>query len=274
MPNPSVVAILLTADRSEFTRQAVQSFRAQTYENKRLLIYDSSVAEIEWPEDYYEADDICLVENNPIDHHGNRKTIGYLRNRAVAFWTEFPIIVHWDSDDYSHPNRIAEQVALLQSSGADCVGYNEMLFAREMVKRELKEETAFNDIQEYGPATKFQQAWLYSNPNPHYALGTSLAYKREVWERKPFEATSHGEDEKFIRGLKVVSVPSCPPYYGASGMDGTSVTMRQPRMIARIHSSNTSTAYSPRKMEAEARKKDGMWKRVPSWDAYCAETMR
>lgn len=253
MSTPSVCAILLTADRPEYTRQAVDCFRRQTYANKRLLVVDSS----EFGNDELEMEWLTYFR-------ANQYTIGELRNKACER-SESEIIVHWDSDDYSHPNRIAEQVALLQSSGANCVGYNKMLFWRESV------------ICGAGPACphdKPGEAWLYSNANPHYALGTSLAYKREVWERKPFEATSHGEDEKFIRGLKVVSVPSCPPYYGASGMDGTSVTMRQPRMIARIHSSNTSTAYSPRKMEAEARKPNPMWCRVTEWDSYCAETMR
>ena len=68
-----------------------------------------------------------------------------VENRGNAAWPRHPeqgdhtlrsareghaadILVHLDDDDYSHPNRIAEQVVLLQSSGADCVGYREMLF--------------------------------------------------------------------------------------------------------------------------------------------------
>ena len=50
------------------------------------------------------------------------------------------ILIHWDDDDYSHPNRIAEQVALLQSSGADAtVGFREMLFWREDALPGLRE---------------------------------------------------------------------------------------------------------------------------------------
>jgi len=40
---PTVVAVCLTADRPAMTRQAVESFRAQTYpaDKRMLLIFDS-----------------------------------------------------------------------------------------------------------------------------------------------------------------------------------------------------------------------------------------
>ena len=43
MSNPSVCAVMLTADRPELTRQAVECFRRQTYDPicRTLLIFDS-----------------------------------------------------------------------------------------------------------------------------------------------------------------------------------------------------------------------------------------
>jgi glycosyltransferase involved in cell wall biosynthesis len=164
------------------------------------------------------------------------KTIGALRNEANAL-ARADILVHFDSDDWSHPNRIAEQVALLQSSGADVVGYREMLFWRD----------------------DGGEAWLYSNKNPGYALGTSLCYWRRTWERKPFPATSYGEDLQFCTGLKVCGVPA----FGCSGE-----AYHDPRMIARIHHGNTSTAYKPENMARASE-----WKRVPEWDQYCRSVM-
>ena len=161
--------------------------------------------------------------------------------------------MHWDDDDYSHPNRIAEQVALMQSSGADCVGYREMLFWRE-TPQAIKDQYA-------------GEAWMYSNQKPGYALGTSLCYWRKTWERKPFAATSKGEDLQFITGLKCVgrsSIEGCAP---------GSIAEAEPRMIARIHGSNTSTAYDPRKMEAESRLANPLWRRVPEWDEHCRSVM-
>ncbi len=269
MTEPSVCAIMLTANRPEMAKQAVECFRRQTYANKRLLIYDSSDAEIEWPEDYYEADDLALVENHPLDHHGTRKTIGYLRNRAIAFWTEFPIIVHFDDDDISHPNRIAEQVQLLQSSGADAVGYNECLFWREPGGDPRLTGGACKCTPDYlDPECTARpgEAWLYASGNQNEAIGSSLCYWRKTWERKPFQPTSQGEDAAFQIGLKVVTAGST---FGKLSRDGKKLIPAPeipewcPRLMCRIHSGNTSNAYTAENMRAAE------WRRVVEWDDYC-----
>ena len=169
------------------------------------------------------------------------------------------ILIHFDDDDWSHPERISEQVALLESSGADVVGYREMLLWRE------------------GPG----EAWIYSNPDPRYALGTSLCYWRKTWERKPFEATSNGEDTKFITGLNCVgksSFPGEPPETAKRrGLPDGSTVMKydidEPRMIARIHAGNTSNQYAQNLLDISNRVKGGPWRRVPEWDAYTRSIM-
>lgn len=268
-----VVCVMVTCERGAMAQQAVACFRAQSYADKRLLILDSSVhSDPTLPYGQLDATTVWTPDMNG-------KTIGELRNAAnwcAADWGAADIIAHLDSDDISHPNRIAEQIQLLQSSGADVVGYNEMLFWRELncchwcsneagktIYRNSPDgfcQECGKDLQESG------EAWLYSNKNPHYALGASLCYWRHVWERKPFESTSQGEDEKFIRGLKVAAVSSIPA--DRPLIVPTPVIQlahdKEPRMIARIHGTNTSTAYSPRKMEA-ARE----WRRVAEWDKYC-----
>lgn len=259
MKNPSACATLLTADRPEMTRQAIECFRAQTYENKRLLILDTGKSRNDahvYIGNHGQPENERLLWNPAA-----KETIGELRNLAASM-TDADIIVTFDSDDWSHPNRIAEQVALLKSSGADVVGYNSMLFWREPQECECGALPRHKDRGDTG------EAWLYSNSNPQYALGTSLCYWRHVWERKPFEATSMGEDDRFLRGLKVAPVTSIfdksgpPPDF--AGIAGAWARGAAPRMIARIHTSNTSTAYSPRKME-KARE----WRRVSEWDKYC-----
>lgn len=247
---PSVCCVMLTANRPAMARRAVECFRAQTYANARLAILNTGAG--------------CDEGNRKIKsfHYlaGAGKTIGELRNiipNSFVGETNAPeIFIHWDDDDFSHPNRIAEQVALLQSSGAELVGYNEMLFWREPVH-----SVEFPARQpggcDLGVRNVPGEAWLYRNPDPHYALGTSLCYTRSFWEHRPFEATSQGEDLRFIAGRKCASVSSI-------GTDGT------PRLVARIHSGNTSTAYRPEAMQRETQKRDGMWKRVPEYDEYCA----
>ena len=242
------------------TAHAIRCFEAQTYEAKRLIIYDTSKGPIVRFRGHYQH---CVIG-------GSSLTVGELRNEANRHsGTDEEIIVTWDSDENSHPNRIAEQVALLQSSGADCVGYNEMLFARE--KRWCDCATGKYGAHTLGCASGPGEAWLYRNTDPHYALGTSLCYWRKTWERKPFEATSQGEDLRFIAGLKVSAVSAIPVLSG----DWWKVLAEHgyadaPRMIARIHPGNTSTAYRPEAMLRESQKRNGMWKRVAEWDSYCA----
>lgn len=244
MTQPTVCAILLTADRPEMARRAVESFRSQTYPAKRLLILDSGVTQLGFDSvstahgEFYVAGFYVRGQRGPIV-----PTIGELRNMAnrLRHFDEPDIFVHFDDDDWSHPNRIAEQVALLQSSGADCVGYREMLFWQEKIPGKIGIEPGINQMERPG------EAWLYSNRDPRYCLGTSLCYWRKTWERKPFEATSQGEDERFTTGLKCVGISTLPG----------------PLMIARIHAGNTSNAYDPADMW-----KASEWKRVPEWDSH------
>jgi len=248
---PSVCAICLTADRPEMTRRAVQCFKMQTASceragiKARMLIFDTSEA---CPDELLDKE--CNVLH--VYRKFGGRTIGELRNMAITtakdYWTpgDGPdIIVTFDSDDYSHPNRIAEQVTLLQSSGADVVGFNQMLFWREPQRSVHPYGTGGSPID---MGTNPGEAWLYSNRNPQYALGTSFCMWRSAWERRPFEATSIGEDERWLRGMKCVSVSSI-------GGDGV------PRMVARIHPANTSNAYRPASM---SRAKE--WTRVPEHD--------
>ena len=144
--------------------RAVRAFREQTYKNKRLLVFDTGQRDQPSP-----PDEGISYWHRP-EWIGTTPTIGALRNVANGL-TKADIIVTWDSDDVSHPNRIAEQVAHLQSSGADVVGYNELLFWRE------------------------PQAWLYKAPRGT-APGTSLCYKRSTWERKPFSICRASSPER------------------------------------------------------------------------------
>ena len=229
---------MLTKDRPELARKAVECFRAQTYQKKCLFVLDTSEG----------------AGNRPLMTHFKRceftaacdldrqLTIGDLRNEAnrmsrFVFESDIlqpDIIIHWDDDDWSHSNRISEQVAFLQASGADVVGYNEMLFWRD----------------DKAPG----EAWLYRGGR-NTPPGTSLCYWRKTWERKPFEALpvargGTGEDSKWLMGLSVATV---------RGFRGNCA----PRVIARIHGANTQE-YSPALLNASS-----SWSRVPHWDTHC-----
>jgi hypothetical protein len=268
---PTVCAIMLTADRPEFAKRAVECFRRQTYPHCRMLIWDTGAL----PDSYPKHGNGVLYHNAS---NLGRKTIGELRNDANGFVmlpgvVEIDILIHWDDDDWAHPSRIAEQVALLKNSGADCVGYNEMLFWRE-------ERNA--NFAGCAPPYHPGEAWLYTGS----ILGTSLCYWRKTWERVPFRSQrlnprhdpGVGEDQDFLldlaaAGMKKVNRVAFGEITDAYGLDGfTPVRRREygdPRMIARIHAGNTSNAYDPAQMAAHPQH----WRRVPEWDTYCRSAM-
>lgn len=249
---PRVTCVCLYADRPQFAEAMLKAFRAQTYERKHLIIYDNGREPFPLPIETYEG----IVR-------GPAAAIGSLRNTANGL-TASDIIVTMDVDDFSHPNRIAEQVALLQASGADAVGYNEMLFWRQgKLDRVPSEHPLYNDL-----IWKPGEAWLYTSPVLNKpTLGTSLCYWRKTWERKPFNpnlpnnSESRGEDYDFIQGLKcaAVSALNCGNPAVAFGQDG-------PAMIARIHGAN-STRYNIEDARGSS------WKRVPSWDQRVREIL-
>ena len=258
MTNPSVCAILLTADRPAMARRAVESFRAQTYENKRLLIYDTNLP-VQRPVDCPAWMYLCCPSDRDM-------TIGRLRNAANANavgwrvrhlteknFTAHDIFIHWDDDDISNPNRIAEQVELLQSSGADVCGYNECLFWREP------------EVDDVGKVFTFTpgEAWIYRDHRPDRAIGSSLCYARSFWENHPFadgpKPGVSSEYYSFLRAGKTVAVSSIK--------DG------EPRLICSIHSSNHNLANYNQMFTAAKEGRTNSWVRSPQFDDICRERM-
>lgn len=248
MIEPAVCCVMLTRDRPELAAKAVECFRRQTYENKRLLIFNTG-DDLEIPSLNREMQVVAWPG----------KTIGMLRNHAMEYTRSArsaDVIAHFDDDDWSHPNRITEQVALLQASGADVVGYNEMLFWRA-ARMGQSEDGSSRGCPECRtlPCVCDEQAWLYSFGPPKPSLGTSLCYWRKAWEWKPFQNTSNGEDRLWIMDQKVAVSPTG---FREAGGD--------PVMIARIHPGNTSDKYSNIERSES-------WKRVPEWDSRVREIL-
>ena len=245
MTSPTVCCVMLANGREAMVRRAAWAFRAQTYQQKWLVIFDSG-------EPYLNIrGDPSIIHVDA--HRFAGQSIGSLRNAANTLCST-DIIAHFDSDDFSAPERLTEQVALLQSSGADAVGYNRMLFWREPEAVRHDYDSAIElmrRVQDYpeGFDPDVGQAWLYANGNPRYALGTSLCYWRQAWEAKPFRDLNTGEDMFWELGLNVKGVDSV----GA-----------EPRMIASIHGGNTTARITPGVAE---------WKRAPEWDEYVRRVM-
>lgn len=261
---PTVVCVCLTKDRPEMLKRAIASFRSQAYANKRMYILDSgetpSVDSL--PDCYPEFGIMCHRT------HPQGRTIGALRNYANEFAARdgCDFIAHADDDDYSAPQRLTEQVALLASSGADAVGYSDLLFwdTRKYVAR-VERERSHHESRE----GLVNEAWLYSRPTRLNVPGTTLMYKRSTWERKPFphlpevgNPTSQGEDIVWQAGLKVEAVSS----FTEPGICGLSQS--GPRMIASIHGANTMAFGYANVGHVEE------FRRTPEWDSFCERTMK
>ena len=302
MSEPLVCAVMLTRDRPEMAARAVRCFREQTYKNKRLLIHDNS--------ENTQANERLRGFNGPKDEiwycrDSGWATIGALRNRANECM-DSDIICAWDDDDYSHSNRIAEQVALLKSSKAECVGYHSMYFweAGAICRKCGEEQPLPHDPfcrscdEDLRLGEKAGRAFLYSG-EPPYAIGTSLCYWRSTWENRPFLDVPIGEDSKFLDGtsadgktriaepLRVASVsankwPPCETCGGTirhgawdagpmcPSSDGWDAPIIEPRMVARIHpDSLTYKAGYRRRLEVEP------WSRVtdPAVMEHCRKAM-
>lgn len=258
MSEPLVCAVMLTKDRPEMAARAVRAFREQTYQNKRLLIWDTG--ELNQCFDTMEETDPEYIVHVPAPAY-REITIGALRNEAVRFWNDYDIVIHWDDDDWSHPNRIAEQVAHLQSSGADVVGYNELLFWRSPLPgpAPLEIKQSFPPLPPAPSAPGNSQAWLWKAGNPLITpCGTSLCYWRAAWERNPFPDTSHAEDRLFCERLN---------WRAMSSIIGWEP---EPRLIASIHGGNTA-GYD---LEGILARGGGTsWRRAVEWDKYARERM-
>lgn len=235
--------------------RAIACFKAQTYERKRLFIFDTGSLEapvMQGDGIYAEYFPLPLTDGvNKVS-----SSVGALRNMAINYGQSLDadIIVHWDDDDWNHPQRIAEQVALLQASGKEAVGYREMLFW------DTRRQKGSMEVVPSQP-----QAWLYSSGNPRHCLGTSLCYWRRVWERRPFEDVQTGEDYAWLKGVDSVGVTGLQSPMAPDGSPNHAAWM-----IASIHGGNTSPAYKYLEAcEAQGEK----WKRVSEWDEYCRKVM-
>lgn len=170
----TVSCIMPTNNRSQFIEEAIQQFLNQDYPYKELIIADDG------------NDSIAhLVPNHPEIKYfriEERMTIGAKRNfcceKAIG-----EVIIHWDDDDWYASDWLKYQMFTLQSSKADICGLSELYF--------------------YNPKTR--EAWKYKYPkeNRVWAAGATLAYKKSVWKKHPFQDINIGEDNAFVWQLGV-----------------------------------------------------------------------
>lgn len=272
---PTVLCVMLVDGRREMVRRALKSFYAQHYQRKRLLIWDTGEEPLTLPLPLMASP---LLSSMVWAHWMRGDSIGNLRNAANKHGLTHPpemadevpdVIAHWDSDDWSHPHRLSQQVAHLVGSWPHpCVGYNDMIFwdSREQI-------SGFLGAPVEGPVN---EAWRYQGKTASQPLGTSLMYWADAWLHNHFQdfhPSTGAEDVRFLDSLqpKAVSVSSIADLVRfldsrqPKAVSGLSIAdlCPLPYMIASIHGANTST----RIVECPE------WTRVPQYDAICRKTM-
>lgn len=206
-----VSAIMPTKGRQEFARMALDCFLSQDYPKKELVILDD-IGEPSFGATYI----LRVMSKNPNVRYSRIQdgTIPYKRNRCCAT-ANGEIITHFDSDDWSAPDRITDQVNRL--GAYPMTGYDSILF--------------------YDVAKTV--AYKYRGIRNNYAVGTSLMYLRSWWEKHPFPLINDDESQKLGRDV--------PLLYGE---DNALVRIAQlsrqlitadagKRMVARVHAGNT-----------------------------------
>ncbi len=180
-----LVCCILPYHTLEYVDRAVACFESQTYANRRLVAVDTSLV---------------------------KQTIGEIRNNLVSMTPRNCLIAHWDHDDWSSPERLEQQVKVIQA-GAAVTGYHDL---------------PFYDVDE-------DRVLFYQSNMTGYAVGTSLLYRREVWERTPFPDKSMGEDASWQHAVRREQ--------GHCVVSTSSVVDGKPLMVARMHSGNTCKKF-------------------------------
>lgn len=169
---PMVSCIMPTYNRRNFVPLALRYFLRQDYTDKELIILDDGSDPVK----------DLIPEHSAISYVylSEKITLGEKLNRAAEM-SKGDIILQWDDDDWYAKNRISYQVNTLLEKQKDLCGINQLYY--------------YNLIS--------KEAFKYSYPRnlKPWLLGSSLCFKRELWEHHKFVHTNIGMDGRFVWGV-------------------------------------------------------------------------
>lgn len=197
MSTTLVSCLMPTADRRAFVPRAIELFLAQDYPDKELLILDDGEDSV--------ADLVPADARLRYRRELPRRVLGDKRNRLCEL-ARGDVIVHWDDDDWSAPDRITRQLHALHAADAELCGLARVFFT----------------------TADGRQAWEYVYPagSAPWVYGASLCYRKDFWSRHPFPCIGVGEDTQFVwadRCARIVAMPD------------------NDFLVALVHPGNTST---------------------------------
>jgi O-antigen biosynthesis protein len=166
---PLVSCIMPTFDRRSFVPQAIRYFLRQDYPAKELVIVDDGSRSVS---------DLLPADDRIVYHRVDTRTVLGTKRNLACEWARGSIIMHWDDDDWSSPERVSVQVAALTDGSADVCGVASLLY--------------------YDPVSS--SAWRFTWPGGQrqWAAGPSLCFSKELWKRSPFPDVMIGEDTRFV----------------------------------------------------------------------------
>jgi glycosyltransferase involved in cell wall biosynthesis len=178
---PLVTCIMPTANRRAFVPHAIEYFLRQDYAERELVILDDGEDAI--------GDLVPADARITYLRETRRRSVGAKRNACIDA-ARGEIVVHWDDDDWSAPQRISRAVDALVRENADLCGVSAMLF--------------------FDPLKRLVWEYRYPGAQPDWVCGTSLCYRRALWRRNRFADVQIGEDSRFIwsaRGARTLCLP-------------------------------------------------------------------
>ena len=162
-------------------RAAMESWRRQTGPWSELVIVDDG-DDPSFPD---AQDSFCGYRISYVQLQ-SRLTVGAKRNLACQV-ARGEYIVHFDSDDWSAPGRIANQVErLMRDRACQVTGYHALLFRQAPGLM----------VVEGGGVRPAREWWRYRDRHG-LAAGTSLCYRRTWWEGHPFADHNLNQDDLF-----------------------------------------------------------------------------
>ena len=161
-----------TYNRRAFIPHAIKYFLRQDYTNKELIILDDGSDSVQ-----------DLIPENPLISYKfipEKITLGEKLNMATEM-SAGNIVLQWDDDDWYAENRISYQVKNLLDSAKSVCGINQLYYYN------LESKEAFK--------------YTYPRNLKPWLLGSSLCFKKELWENHKFVHTNIGMDGRFVWGV-------------------------------------------------------------------------
>lgn len=189
---PLVSCLMVTANRGDIARVAIECFQAQTWLNKELVIIDDGA------EDYSDLiasfDCASLVRYIRLEPAAPRLSLGELRNISIeeahGEWC-----VQWDDDEWYHPERLAIQLnAAVQAD----VGASALKWTLMHVKDDSQQSLTFRG--DSGIATPGTLMFRKSDLRyPHLARNEDGIFLRDVKDSNGLVVLDENHSHLFIR---------------------------------------------------------------------------